>query len=114
MKDFFTRYRESHKNPVIVPAIFLTRPLFCRRSKYARNTDRSQSISANVVSGLDKSVTYPADLIMERDGNTLKFIIWKDAENVESLHFSLLEIHSHLAKSKAVTQKRIYRWMNLV
>jgi hypothetical protein len=34
-----------------------------------------KSISANVVSGLDKSVTYPADLIMERDGNTLKFII---------------------------------------
>jgi hypothetical protein len=90
MKDFFTRYRESHKNPVIVPAIFWLALSFAVVANMQGTPIDLKSISANVVSGLDKSVTYPADLIMERDGNTLKFIIWKDAENVESLHFSLL------------------------
>lgn len=98
MKDFFTRYRESHKNPVIVPAIFWLALSFAVVANMQGTPIDLKSISANVVSGLDKSVTYPADLIMERDGNTLTFIIWKDAENVKSIHFSILGNPTVLSK----------------
>jgi hypothetical protein len=90
MKDFFTRYRESHKNPVIVPAIFWLALSFAVVANMQGTNIDLKSISANVVSWLDQNVSYPADLIMEREGNTLKFIIWKDAEKVKSIHFSIL------------------------
>jgi hypothetical protein len=90
MKDFFARYREFHKNPVIMPAIFGLALGFAFVATLQGTPIDLKNISANVVSGLDQKTTYPADLMMERVGNTLSFRIGKDAENVKSLYFSLL------------------------
>lgn len=90
MKDFFTRYRESHKNPIVMPAIFGLALSFAVVASMQGTPIDLKSISANVVDWLDQKVTYPADLMMEHDGKSLKFILGKDAENMKSIHFSLL------------------------
>lgn len=90
MKDFFTRYRESHKNPIIVPAIFGLALSFAVVANLRGTPIDLKSISANVVNGIEQDTTYPADFIVEKDAENLKFIIGKNAENVKSIHFSVL------------------------
>ncbi len=90
MKDFFTRYRESRKNPVILPAFIALSLSFLLVANIEWTPINLKGISANVAGSLEQEVVYPADLILERNGNALDFVIGKNAENVKSLHFSLL------------------------
>ncbi len=90
MKDFFTRYRESRKNPVILPAFIALSLSFLLVASIEWTPISLKGISANVAGSLEQEVVYPADLILERNGNALDFVLWKNAENVKSLHFTLL------------------------
>lgn len=90
MKDFFARYREFHKNPVIVPALFGMALSFAIVANMQGTPIDLKSISANVVSGIEEQPSYPADLIMEQSGKVLSFTLGKNAENVKSIHFSVL------------------------
>jgi hypothetical protein len=49
MKDFFTRYRESHKNPIVLPAIFGLALSFAVVASMQGTPIDLKSISANVV-----------------------------------------------------------------
>ncbi|GAB0175125.1 MAG: hypothetical protein HHAS10_10040 [Candidatus Altimarinota bacterium] len=101
MKDFFTRYRESHKNPILIPAIFGLTLSFAVVANM-RGTDIDlKSISANVVTGLEQETKYPADFVVEKNDDGLKFIIGKNAENVKSIHFSVLGNPTSFTKAES-------------
>lgn len=90
MKDFFTRYREFHKNPIVFPALFGLILSFAIVANMQGTPLNLKSISANVVAGIEQKPTYPAELMMKRDGNALHFTLGKDAESVRSIYFTLL------------------------
>lgn len=105
MKDFFTRYREFHKNPVVLPALFgLTLSFALVATMQWTNVDL-KSISANVVSGIEQKQSFPADLMMNLDGGDLVFIIGKDALNVKTLYFTLLGNPQVLEKVETKDEK---------
>ncbi len=90
MKDFFTRYRESRKEHYIMPAILGVALSFGIVATYTGTTIDLGSIQANVLEANTPKLHYDADLIVERNGSILTLRIGKDAQNIDSLTFSLL------------------------
>lgn len=91
MKDFFTRYRQSQKNPIVLPAIFA---LLISISIVGTMKEWSNfslgNISASVIEGVKNTPQYDADLLVERTGNDITLRIGKNAKNVESLSLAFL------------------------
>ncbi len=90
MKDFFTRYRESRKHHYIIPGVF---GLVCGFAIVAQMTGTPidfRALQANVIASQQPTVTYDADLILERSPTTLSLRIGKEAKNIGTLYFTLL------------------------
>lgn len=90
MKDFFTRYRESRKHPYIIPGIFGLLFGFAIVAEMTGTPLDFRALQANVIASQEPTVTYEADLILERSGTDLLFRIGKDAQNVDTVYFTLL------------------------
>jgi hypothetical protein len=101
MKDFFTRYKDAHKNPVILPALFALGISFFTVAQMRGTPIDMKNLSANVTAGLEEKVDYGADLLMEETGGTLTFRVGQDAEMVKSLYFSVLGNPSVFTSLKA-------------
>ncbi len=91
MKDFFTRYRQSKKNPIIIPAVFALLISFSVVGTMKEGANFSLgNISASVIEWVKNTPHYEADLLVERTGNDIILRIGKDAKNVEKFSLSFL------------------------
>lgn len=91
MKDFFTRYRQSQKNPIVIPAIFALMISFSVVGTMKEWANFSLgTISASVIEWVKNTPLYEADLLVERTGNDITLRIGKDAKNVEKFSLSFL------------------------
>lgn len=89
MKDFFRSYRSAKIRSYGLPVVFALFLSFWVVS--LGNLKDMSSLQANVLSSTNEKTSIPtADLILDRTNSEIVVHMWKNAEAVESLTFTLL------------------------